>query len=345
MSFEHVQPHLAFDIDVENLNAGTTACMADISKLSHFSSSCSAYIDWCMDTIMAACLQRTLHPGYVRWLQTVITPMYFGALYTRGQETWYYKEGRDSCTCMKYHDQWKPFSDPSGGMLRNARPGQGSAIHFGGWSYVNWRLHVLVFKRSGSTRKCLKTEKKGENTELVFLTLLCVCTCSTHRHVSKNTCSCRFICVYLLFIGQGWVYSLIVPPPYFLSQCLSLNLELTNRLAWLSNELSWSALLMTDYLNWGPEACIGSVLQAEFSFYKWTIPSVWLFSETWRILLLGIRWLLQWQDNSMCGRGRPATGASSLIRSLAWLWWLSVLPASTADSLVDTDCFANYLMM
>lgn len=103
--------------------------------------------------------------------------------------------------------------DPSGGMLRNARPGRGSAIHFGGWSYVNWRVCVLVFKRSGSTRKCLKTEKKGENTELVFLTL--VCTCSIHRHVSKNTCSCRFICEHLLFTGQGWVCSLIVPPPLF----------------------------------------------------------------------------------------------------------------------------------
>ena len=211
--------------------------------------------------------------------------------------------------------------DPSGGMLRNARPDRGRTIHFGGWSYVNWRLRVLVFKRSGSTRKCLKTEKKGENTDLVFLTLVrvCVCvyTCSIHRHVSKNTYSCRFICVHLLFIGQGWVYFLIVPPPYFLSQCLSLNLELTNQLGWLSSELPWSALLTTDYLNWGPQACIGSVLQAELSLYKWTIPSVWLFSETWRIFLLGIRWLLQWQDNSVCGRGRPATGASSLIRSVA----------------------------
>lgn len=88
--------------------------------------------------------------------------------------------------------------------------------------------------------------------------------------------------VYMYTLVFHWS-RLSVPAPYFLSPCLSLNLELTNRLGWLSSELQRPDLLMTDYLNWGPPACLGSVLQSELSFYKWTVPSVWLFSGMWRV--------------------------------------------------------------
>lgn len=202
--------------------------------------------------------------------------IYFGTLCTQGQETWYYRECRDSSTCMKCQSQWRPSSKrcPFRGHAEKClvSPREHHLIH----SLVICQLkvtHVGFQKDQEVPRNAWKM--RGNERTLNWFPLLCVCACVVHVRVSMNTCPHRFVCVYAYtcfpWVSVGCLPSLFTPAFYFLRQRLSLYLELTSWLGWLNNKLQWSSLLMIGYLNSAPRACMVGILQTELSFYKWTI--------------------------------------------------------------------------
>lgn len=151
--------------------------MADISKLNHFSSSCSVNINSCIDTIMAACLQGAFSPGYMRCLQTVKTPpCTLVPCIQGGQGIWYYREGRDSSTSMKCQGQWRPSSKrwPFRGQAEKGlvRPRTHRSVH----SLVIYQLkdtHVGFQKDQEIPWNAWKLE--GNERTLNWFPLLCVC--------------------------------------------------------------------------------------------------------------------------------------------------------------------------